>query len=113
MTLKSNRFIKVVVVILLMTFMSQSVSFAASSAAISKAYRDLYRKMGSQGNNDVLSVMTYYDVQIKQAIGKVLDRKVNCDTKSKNRYKAIAYDTSQPEVDQLISGFYLGYCNAK
>ena len=96
-----------------MTFMSQSVSFAASSAAIDKAYSAIYRKMASQGNNAAVSVMTYYDVQIKQAIGKVLDSKVNCDTKSKNRYKAIAYDTSKPEVDQLISGFYLGYCNAK
>jgi PIN domain nuclease of toxin-antitoxin system len=104
---------KVIVVVILMTFMSQSTSFAASSAAINKAYKDMYRKLANQGNTDAVSAVTYYDVQIKKAIGKILDRKVNCDTKSKNHYKAIAYDTSQPEIDQLISGFYLGYCNAK
>ena len=98
---------------LIFSLMGQSTGLAASKASIENYYKKIYRELSSQGNNDGIAAMTYYDVEIKQAIGKVLDKKVKCDSQSKNRYKAIAFNTSRPEVDQIVFGFYLGYCNSR
>jgi hypothetical protein len=113
MAIKRDRLKAVIVFSIILSLSSQSSSFAASKVSINNYYKKIYRQMASTGNNDALSALTYYDVEIKQAIGKILDGKIKCDTKSKKRYKTIAYDTSNSEVDQLIFGFYLGYCNSK
>lgn len=113
MAIRSKKTKAILASVLLMSLSGQSSSYAASSANIEKYYKKIYRQLSSQGNNDGIAAMTYYDVEIKQAIGKVLDKKVKCDTQSKNRYKAIAFNTSNSEVDQIVYGFYLGYCNAR
>jgi hypothetical protein len=117
MTLKNQKrtkfSINVLAISIILTFVGTQNSFAASQSAIDAAYKQMYKKLADQGNNLALTAVTYYDTQVKQAIGKILDRKVNCDNKSKARYKIVAFDTSQSEVNQLINGFYLGFCNAK
>lgn len=90
-----------------------SIASAASQSKVNALFKKIMQQALNTGNNQEVGVLNYYDTQIKQAIGKVLDGKVKCDQKSKNTYKAIAYDQTQPEQLQVIEGFYLGYCNAK
>jgi hypothetical protein len=113
MASKKQNFSYAIVAALILTLITQPTSHAASKSSIDSYYKKIYRELSSQGNNDGIAAMTYYDVEIKQAIGKVLDRKVKCDSQSKSRYKAIAFNTSSAEVDQIVYGFYLGYCNAR
>jgi hypothetical protein len=109
----SKRTKQIVAITLLFTFSALPSSSGASRSQIDAAFKNIYREMVAQGNNDAIAAMTYYDTEIRQAIGKILDRKVNCDTRSKNAYKVKAFNTMAPEVDQVINGFYLGYCNAR
>ena len=113
MLTNGRRFMSILLAGVLLSLVGQSASSAASSAAINSAFKNIYKKMVATGNTQAVGVLTYYDVEVKQAIGKILDRKVGCDAKSKNRYKIIAFDTSQSEVTQVIYGFYLGYCNSQ
>jgi hypothetical protein len=113
MLTNSRRIMLVLMAGILLSLVGQSASSAASSAAINSAFKNIYKKLAASGNTDAITVLTYYDVEVKKAIGKIIDRKVGCDVKSKNRYKVIAFDTSQPEVAQLINGFYLGFCNSQ
>ena len=108
-----NRMKRILVLSLLLSVGVQSTSHAASKSKIDAYYKNIYRQLVNSGNNDALAAITYYEMDVRQAIGKVIDGKVKCDDRSKQNYRSKAFDTSQPEVTQLISGFYLGYCNAR
>ena len=98
---------------MMLTISSQTSSFAASRASIDATYKKMFRQLSSQGNNEAIAAMSYYDVEVKAAIGKMLDGKIKCDAKSKRLYKSIAFDTLQSERDQFIYGFYMGFCNSQ
>lgn len=107
----NTKFVSVVSIAIIL--LSQNPSHAASKSKIESYYKKIYRTMATQGNEDALNAMTYYDVEVKAAIGRILDGKIKCDSRSKQKYKNLAYDTWQSEVTQFINGFYLGYCNSK
>ena len=108
-----NLALRLVSLVLVSTFAFLPATNAASQSKIDAYYKKIYRQLVSSNNTDAITAITYYDVEIKQAIGKVLDGRVKCDSRSKNAYKTKAFDPNSSEVDQVIFGFYLGYCNAK
>ena len=105
--------LKVIAIVLVLTFAGQPVGHAASKSKIEAWYKKIYRQMVAANNNEALYALTAYDVEVKRAIGRVLDGKTKCDSRSKALYKSKAFDSYSSEVDQVINGFYLGYCNAK